>query len=80
MSNESKHNTPLDAQLRELALTDWDAFVQLLGEDAITKAKVCLLLNKGQSYNQVANKLQITKHQVEYMCNRKCQNLSDRNT
>lgn len=80
MSNENKHITPLDIQLKDLAMSDWDAFLLLIGEDAITKAKVCLLLNKGLSYNQVANKLQIAKHQVEYMCNRKCQNLSDRNT
>ena len=75
--NEARKFTALDSQLMELALTDWQQFVQLIGINHITAAKVCLLRRQGKSYEQIAQKLSIPKHRVEYSCVEKCQEKSD---
>jgi len=74
-----KYYSDLDLQLQDLAAADWPAFVMLIGEDQILKAKICMLRSKGRSLNQIANKLSIPKHKVEYQC-KICRNLSDDNT
>lgn len=69
-----KYYTELDKQLRDIAILDWPGFVKLVGEDAITNAKVCLLKGKGKSYNQIATRLSITKNQAQYGSNKcKCE-------
>jgi len=72
MRNDDKYYTQLDIELQQLAAIDWPAFVKLVGEDAITSAKVCILKSKGRSLNQIANKLSITRDKVRYDCNNKC--------
>lgn len=69
--------TVLDAQLQELATTNWPAFIKLVGHQHITAAKICLLRGQGRSYEQIAQKLSITKHKVEYSCKEKCRESSD---
>jgi hypothetical protein len=58
--------TKLDEKLRELALTDWQKFVAVIGEDAILKAKICMLRNNGHSYGEIRNKLGVTEKQARY--------------
>lgn len=72
VNNKDKYYTPLDMELRDLAAFDWTAFVQLIGDEAITKAKVCMLLKRGSSYNQIANRLKITKRKAQWVCTEKC--------
>ena len=55
----------MDEELKHLALSDWHAFVTLIGPDAIITAKVHVMKKNGKSINQIANKLKITKSQVE---------------
>ena len=64
--------TELDKTIREIALNNWEQFVQLMGKEAITNAKVCLLRQKNKSYNEIANKLRITETQSRYAC-KKCE-------
>lgn len=62
--------TELDHKLREMALTNWSQFVQFVGKDAITSAKVCLLRQKQQSYQQISIKLSISEKQARYACDK----------
>lgn len=66
MENLDKYYTPLDKDLQQLAVMDWPLFVQLVGEDCIKAAKVCILKRRGKSYNQIATSLHTTKHVVIY--------------
>lgn len=70
MSLEPK--TDLDKKLLEIAKSNWPQFVSLIGDDAITTAKICLLRKDGKSYGQIQTKLGVTKNQAEYACN-KCE-------
>ena len=63
-----KQFTELDKELQGLALVDWSAFVRLVGDDAITSAKVCILKSRGKSLNQIGSRLDITKNQAQYQC------------
>lgn len=60
--------TDLDKKLQEIALMNWPQFAALVGEDAITAAKVCLLRQGGKSYGEISNKLSITERQAQYGC------------
>jgi hypothetical protein len=62
--------TELDHKLREMALTNWAQFVQFIGKDAITSAKVCLLRQRQQSYQQISIKLSISEKQARYACDK----------
>lgn len=62
--------TPEEEQLQQLALTDWTEFKKIVGLDAILNARVCILRKKKQSLNQIAIKLNITKHQVRTRCSK----------
>jgi hypothetical protein len=75
-TNLDKYYTELDRELQQLALIDWPTFVNLVGEENITAAKVCILKNRGKSHNQISNKLSITKSQSETRC-KKCPNFSE---
>jgi hypothetical protein len=59
-----------------MALLNWHQFAALVGKDAITSAKACLLRQKRQSYPQISIKLGITESQAKYACS-KC---DDKNT
>lgn len=56
----AKDHTQLDKQLQDLASANWPQFVKLVGEANIMAAKICILRQKGQSYNQIAQKMSIT--------------------
>lgn len=60
--------TDLDKKLQEMALMDWNHFVDLVGEDAINAAKVCLLRKDEKSYGEICNRLGLTKKQARYAC------------
>lgn len=64
--------TELDKKLQEIALSNWPQLVQLVGEDAILAAKICLLRQNKASYGEIENRLGITKSHVRYHCN-KCE-------
>lgn len=61
-----KYFTSLDEDLRNLAAMDWSTFAIIIGEEAILCAKICLLRSRGNSLQQIANRLEITKNQVQY--------------
>jgi exopolysaccharide biosynthesis predicted pyruvyltransferase EpsI len=63
--------TELDKKIQEIALLNWPQFVQLIGDDAIIKAKTCLLRQQGRSYGEICVKLDLSKDQVVYAC-KKC--------
>lgn len=69
-SNPFECATPLDEQLRELALTDWCSFVKLIGPEIIGRAKICLLRKDKKSLRFIAKKLKTTKGRVENSCKR----------
>lgn len=60
--------TELDKKLQEMALLNWSQFVQVIGQDAIVAAKVCLLRQDKRSYGEISNKLGITENQARYAC------------
>lgn len=64
--------TDLDRKLQEIAKNNWQQFVEMVGEDAVTVAKICLLRREGKSYGQISVKLGITERQVGYNCG-KCE-------
>lgn len=64
--------TELDKKLQEIAVMNWQQFVQIIGADAIIAAKVCLLRQNKKSYGEISNKLSISESQARYACN-KCE-------
>lgn len=70
MTTQDKYYTDLDKDLQQLAAVDWPTFVQLVGEDFILSAKICILKSRGKSLNQIANKLSVTKSKIETRCKR----------
>ena len=70
-----RYYTDLDKELQQLALIDWPTFVNLVCEENIIAAKVCLLKSRGKSLSQISTKLRITHSQSRTRCN-KCENNS----
>jgi|GEM_PF-5921126 len=64
--------TDLDKKLQEIATRNWPQFVALIGANAITAAKICMLRGDGKSYGQIQTKLGITEDQARYGCT-KCE-------
>lgn len=60
--------TDLDKKLQEMAVMNWPQFVSLLGSDAITAAKICLLRRQNKSYGEISVKLNITEKKARYWC------------
>lgn len=60
--------TDLDKKLQEIAVMNWAQFVQLVGPEALIKAKVCLLRQNKSSYGEISIKLAITERQARYAC------------
>lgn len=71
--------TDLDKQLQEIATKNWKQFAALMGEDAIRRAKICLLRGKELSYSQISIRLDITEYQARYGCHA-CPGPGDSNT
>lgn len=66
----TKPVTELDKKLQEMALTNWSQFVQLVGEDAIVAAKMCMLRQDKRSYGEISVKLGLTHDQARYGCSK----------
>jgi hypothetical protein len=62
----NKHFTQLDDDLRNLAAMDWATFAEMIGPEAILSAKICMLRSRGNSLQQIANRLEITKETARY--------------
>lgn len=67
--------TDLDRRLQEIASQDWERFTNMVGEDAVIGAKICLLRGEHKSYNQIVIRLHITERQARYGCT-KCPTVS----
>lgn len=65
----------IDDKLREIALTDWEEFVKIVGMDSILIGKMRLMRINGLTYRQISIKLSVTESQVKYAC----KNLEDKN-
>ena len=65
---DPKPLTDLDRKLQEIASKNWQQFVDLIGSDAITAAKICMLRQDQKSYGEICIKLNITEHQARYGC------------
>lgn len=63
-----KYFTDLDRDLQQLAAVDWPTFVQLVGEEAVVAAKICILKSRGKSQHQIANRLNITRSKAQRNC------------
>lgn len=63
----------LDEYLQWLAINEWQTFKRLVGDEAITSAKVCIMIKRGFSLQQISNRLQKTKEGVRWAKNRKCE-------
>jgi hypothetical protein len=64
----AKPLTDLDKKLQEMAVMNWPQFAALIGEDAITAAKICLLRQNNKSYGEISMKLGITEKKARYWC------------
>jgi hypothetical protein len=64
--------TQLDEKLREMAINNWEQFVQLVGQDAIVRAKSCMLRSHGRSYGEISIALGISynsaRERIRYNC------------
>lgn len=80
MINEKKEDnrcfdpTPLNEQLRNMAILDLDRFISYIGEDNLFVAKVGLLRKKNLSQSQIAIKMGESIYKIKRAC-KKC-NLS----
>jgi len=66
--NLDKYYTELDKELQQLALVDWATFVDLIGNDSIVSAKICMLKSRGLSLNQISNRLSVTRRVAQVRC------------
>lgn len=66
MTTDDKYYTDLDIQLQQLAITDWATLAKMMGPYAILGAKVHLLNSRGNSLQQVANRLDTTVSVVRH--------------
>lgn len=60
--------TELDKRLISMAVMNPVQFKALIGEDAITRAKTCLLRQENKSYGEISHRLNITYKQARYGC------------
>lgn len=60
--------TDLDKRLQEIAAKNWQQFIDLIGEDAIIAAKICMLRHDKKSYGEISVKLGITEKRARYWC------------
>lgn len=62
--------TELDRKLKEMAANDWNRFVAMMGEDALTSAKICMLRQEGKTFNQISIKLNVTQMRARVACSK----------
>lgn len=58
----------LDLELQHIAQHDWNRFAAMIGEKGITKAKICLLKQKGRSTRFIAYRVKKSKSTVGKTC------------
>lgn len=63
---QDKYFYGLNAELREIALLDWARFYELMGDDAMQKAKICLLRSRGETIGRIEMKLGVSRMQVRH--------------
>lgn len=63
-----KPMTELDKKLQEIALLNWHQFVELVGEDSILVAKICLLRRRQKTHGEIINKLNISAKKARWWC------------
>lgn len=64
--------TDLDKKLQEMAVMNWPQFAKLLGDDALTAAKICLLRQQNKSYGEISVKLNVTEKKARYWSGECC--------
>ena len=62
--------TELDTQLRELALTNWPAFAELIGSKAVNKAKICLMHKENRTIRYMSYRTKMALETVREQCMR----------
>lgn len=62
--------TELEKHLQELAVTDWNKFIELTGIDTV-QVSICLQRKKGKSMRQIAQKTGMPVGTVQRRC-KKC--------
>lgn len=67
MSAEQQLEQQIKDNLRNLALTNFDEFMQVVGIDMDT-LKICHQRRKGKSLQQIANMMQMPKATIQYKC------------
>lgn len=50
----------VEKELKDLAISDWEQFIQIVGDDFMVTAKARLLRLKGKSWQQISIKLETT--------------------
>jgi predicted transcriptional regulator len=63
-----KQLTDLDKKLQDIASKNWQQFVDLIGNDAIIAAKICMLRQEQRTYGEISVKLGITEKRARYWC------------
>lgn len=58
--------TELEKKLMAMSQEDWNAFISLLGPEALMKAKIRMLRREGRSYHEISICLHITPAQVRH--------------
>lgn len=69
LEHSDKTMKEIDKKLQEIAVNDWQEFVNLIGRDKLLAAKIRLLRQGGNSYGKIQRKLHLTKNKVQYVCN-----------
>lgn len=58
----------LDKKLQEIATTNWEQFMEIVGPEILITAKARILRKEGKSYQQICIKLEMTESQARYAC------------
>jgi hypothetical protein len=61
----------LDDKIKELAITDWQTFMEIAGPDFVVVVKTRVLRNEGKSWREISMKLGITPAQARTNCKSK---------
>lgn len=60
--------TDLDKKIKELAISDWEKFMQVAGTDFLITFKARILRSEGKSWQQISMKLEISPRQARVCC------------
>ncbi len=61
-------HSELDKRLQQLATTNWEQFMEIVGKDFIITAKARLLRKEGKSWQQISVKLETTPSKARTAC------------